>query len=632
MSSPASSPPFTAAQRPIRVANCSGASMDSPIHMYNQAKYGPVDVITGDYLAEATLASDAIKMKNGTGNGWANTALGGIEMSLEIVNEKGIKIVVNGGSLNPKGLAEEVHELIAKRGLKLRVAYVEGDNLMPKIKGLMKKEAVLGHLDSSNQNVKLSNDMLTFLDHPDEMPIIAANAYMGYRAIKRGLDEGADIIVCGRVADASPVIGAAAWWYGWDEADFDALAGALVAGHLIECSTYATGGNFSGAFRYPPSAFVSLAPPIAEIAKDGTCVVTKHESLDGFVTPDTIKCQFLYELQGTIYLNSDVKAETKDIRIVSQGKNRVHVSGIKGHPPPPTTKLAVFYAGGYELEILLNACGYATDHKWDVQEAQMRNKLQEWGKLDKLDVLDFQRVGTAKENPDSQLSSTTYMRIFAQARDQATAIAVPLAWHFVFMSHFPGMHCTLDWRTQMPKEFLGYYPALVPQTELDESVSLLDPSNAKAQHRIHVGPPKRTEALAPRQDYDTADPVSLGSFGPTTQRPLGDVVLGRSGDKGGNINLGLTVGSAQEYEWLRSFMTRDRLKELMRRDWRDWYYIERVEMPHIYAVHFVVYGPLGRGVSSSKLLDNLAKGFAEFIRAVWVPIPLKFLPEASAKL
>ncbi|PHH83013.1 hypothetical protein CDD82_3925 [Ophiocordyceps australis] len=632
MSSLASSPPFTAAQRPIRVANCSGANMDNPIHMYNQAKYGPVDVITGDYLAEATLAFDAIKMKNGTGHGWAVNALAGIEMSLEIVNEKRIKIIVNGGSLNPKGLAEEVHQLIAQRGFKLRVAYVDGDNLMPKIKGLMKKEAVLSHLDSSNQNVKLSNDMLTFLDYPDEMPIIAANAYMGYRAIKRGLDEGADIIICGRVADASPVIGSAAWWYGWDEADFDALAGSLVAGHLIECSAYATGGNFSGAYRYPPSAFNNLASAIAEIARDGTCVVTKHESLNGFVTPDTIKCQFLYELQGTIYLNSDVKAETKDIRIVSQGKNRVHVSGIKGHAPPPTTKLAVFYAGGYELEILINACGYATDHKWDIQEAQMRNKLQEWGKLEQLDVLDFQRVGTARENPDSQLSSTTYMRIFVQARDQASAIAVPLAWHAVFMSHFPGMHCTLDWRTQMPREFLGYYPALVPQTELEECVSLLDSSNAAVQHRIKVGPPKRTEALAPRQTYDTSHAVSLGSFGPTTQRPLGDIVLGRSGDKGGNVNLGLTVGSAQEYEWLRSFMTRDRLKELMRRDWRDWYHIERVEMPNIYAVHFVVYGPLGRGVSSSKLLDNLGKGFGEFIRAVWVPIPVQFLPEVSAKL
>ena len=330
---------------------------------------------------------------------------------------------------------------ITDRGLNLCVAFVDGDNLMPKVRSLMSNDAgrsPLRHLDDGNANVTLAMDTLSFLDDRDNMPIIAANAYLGYRAVKRGLDEGADIIICGRVADASPVIGAAAWWYGWDEADFDALAGALVAGHLIECSTYVTGANFAGAYKYPPSKFLNLGLPIAEIAGNGECVVTKHETLDGFVTPDTVKCQLLYELQGNIYLNSDVKADIKHTRVVTQGENRVHVSGVKGHPPPPTTKLAVFYRAGYQLEILINAAGYATDHKWDIQEAQIRSKLEEWGVVDTIDVLEFQRVGTPKENPDSQLSATTYMRVFAQAKDLAAVSAVAGAWNFCFMAHFPG--------------------------------------------------------------------------------------------------------------------------------------------------------------------------------------------------
>ncbi|KAK2616230.1 hypothetical protein QQS21_000865 [Conoideocrella luteorostrata] len=648
------SPSDTSRQRPVRIANCSGAVSDPDIHMYNQAFYGAVDVITGDYLAEANMATDAEKLAGEPGSidaGWAPTALKGLRLTLDLADQKRIKIIVNGGGLNPKGLAEKTHKLVVERKLQLCVAYVDGDNLMHKVHNLLPgREAALKiHLDGANKDVRISQDSLSFLDHPREMPIVAANAYLGYRGIKRALDEGADIIICGRVADASPVLGAAAWWHGWAESEYDALAGALVAGHLIECSTYVTGGNFSGAYKYSASSFNDLGPPIAEVAHSGECVITKHEELGGFVTPDTVKCQLLYELQGNIYLNSDVKADLTDVQVRPQvAKDRVHVFGVRGYPPPPTTKLAVFYRGGYQLEILMNASGYATEHKWDMQEAQIRGKLGEWGLLDKIDILDFQRVGTAQENPVSQLASTTYMRIFAQARDRSVCRAVAGAWNFNFMAHFPdessegarenmsmlmrelflGAHCSWDLRTLTPRPFLGYYPCVVSQQEIEEAATILTGSaDATKQRRFVVRPPQVNEPLAPRLNYETASPVMLETFGAKTMRPLGDVVLGRSGDKGGNVNLGLFVQTAAQFDWLRSFMTREKLKELMRKDWQDGYFVERVEFAGIYAVHFVIYGPLGRGVSSSKLLDNLGKGFAEFIRAVWVPVPTRFLDE-----
>ncbi|KHN95203.1 DUF1446 domain-containing protein [Metarhizium album ARSEF 1941] len=623
----ASKPP----KRPIRIANCSGSISDPGVYMYNQAKGGPVDVITGDYLAEAQkLAGEPDSLETG----WARTALEGLRLTLPLANEKRIKIIINGGGLNPRGLAEKTHGMIKDERLSLRVAYIDGDDLMHKVHRILPDAATASknHLDSANQEVQLAADALSFLQDPENMPILAARAYLGYRGIKRALEGGADIVICGRVADASPVLGAAAWWHGWDETDYDALAGTLVAGHLIECSTYVTGGNFSGAHKYPVSAFVNLGLPIAEVAHQGECVITKHEDAGGFVTPDTVRSQLLYELQGNVYLNSDVKADLSGVRVQPQvTENRVHVSGVKGYPPPPTTKLAVFYRGGYQLEILMNACGYATDHKWDVQEAQVRGKLDEWGLLDKLDVLDFQRIGTPQENPVSQLASTTYMRIFAQAREKSVCRAVAGAWNVVFMSHFPGAHCSWDLRTLAPKPFLGYCPVLVDQGEICESaVILTDRDEPGRRDAIPVGPPRITEPLLPRLNYETDSPVALDSFGPKTMRPLGDVVLGRSGDKGGNVNLGLFVQTKDQFDWLRSFMTRDKLKELMRKDWRDWYAVERVEFPDIYAVHFVVYGALGRGVSSSKLLDNLGKGFGEFIRAGWVPIPTRFLHENPA--
>ncbi|KAF2169346.1 hypothetical protein M409DRAFT_65040 [Zasmidium cellare ATCC 36951] len=615
-------------QRPVRIANCSGAVPDPGYQMYNQAKYGPVDVITGDYLAEINLGNDAEAMSKGEHPGWIQTAWDGIEQTASLLDSKRIKLVINGGALNPKGLAEKVHEFCKSQNLNLKVAWVEGDDLMHRIDDILKSQSSLPHLDRDNGNVQLAKDTQVFLEDREQNKIVSANAYLGGRAIRRGLEEGADIIICGRVADASPVIGAAAWWHSWASDDFDALAGALVAGHLIECSSYITGANFSGFFKHDIAELLNLGFGIVEVDANGDCIVTKHEALNGFVNADTVKCQFLYELQGNIYLNSDVKADTTHISIEDVGKDRVKVSGIKGHPPPPTTKLAIFYKGGWQCELLLNASGYATAKKFALQEAQLKTKLKDWGVLDKFDILDFQWVGRPESNPSCQLASTTYLRVFAQAQDKDVVAKVLPAWATNSMQHFAGFHCSLDLRTAAPKPFLAFYPAILEQSELDEAVSIIGETNSQVQ-RFAVGPPEKSEPLEPREDYETSNPIGLESFGETVMAPLGDIALGRSGDKGANVNCGLFVHTQEEWEWLRTLMTKAKMREMMGTDWKHWYHLERVEMPEIKAVHFVVYGPLGRGVTSSRLLDSLGKGFAEFIRDVHVPIPKKFLDSRS---
>lgn len=385
------------------------------------------------------LAYNVEAFRSGQNPGWISSAWDGIQKSIDILAEKRIKLIINGGCLNPRGLAEETYKLAKERNLSLKVAYVEGDDLLPRISDLLEKSERLSHLDSNNPNVQLVPDSDTFMHDPENMPIVSANAYLGIRAIKRALEQGADIIICGRVSDASPVIAAAAWWHQWPDSAYDELAGALIAGHLIECSTYITGGNFAGFDKYPVEGLLNLALPIVEIDHSGNSVVTKHEVLNGVITEDTVKCQLLYELQGNIYLNSDVKADISHVQISEQAKNRVFVSGIKGSPPPPTTKLAVFYKGGYQAELLFNATGYATSKKWNLQEAQLRAKLEEWGELENLDVLDFQRVGVPATNPRFQLESTTYLRIFAQSKSSKTISMVGKAWSFNAMAHFPGM-------------------------------------------------------------------------------------------------------------------------------------------------------------------------------------------------
>lgn len=223
-----------AGTRPVRIANCSGARGDPGYQMRRQATQGDVDFITGDYLAEMNLAENAEKLATGKHDGWEPTAWHGLQQTLDVLDEKRIKVVINGGALNPKGLAEKCQKLVTEKGYDLTVAWVGGDNLLEEVRSNIQKTGRLPrHLDAENSDITLAENAKDLLDTAGKA-IVSANAYLGARAIVKGLERGADIIICGRVADASPVIGAAWFWHGWKDTDYDCLAGALVAGHLIE--------------------------------------------------------------------------------------------------------------------------------------------------------------------------------------------------------------------------------------------------------------------------------------------------------------------------------------------------------------------------------------------------------------
>jgi hypothetical protein len=234
--------------------------------------------------------------------------------------------VINGGALDPKALALKVQGLVRERNLNLRVAYLSGDDVYDRVgPNMPTTKEELQHLDSDNSSAAPAALTYAFLRGTADgkpIPMVSAHAYLGARGIVHGLRNGADIVLCGRVADASPVIAAAWFWHDWAETDYDELAGALIAGHLIECSAYVTGGNFSGFDRYNLDDLIEPGFPIAEIDTDGTCIITKHPGTKGMVTVDTVRCQFLYELQGTVYLNSDVNAYIGNVAVEEVEKDR----------------------------------------------------------------------------------------------------------------------------------------------------------------------------------------------------------------------------------------------------------------------------------------------------------------------
>ncbi|RAL02813.1 acyclic terpene utilization AtuA family protein [Aspergillus ibericus CBS 121593] len=611
---------FSSEKRPVRVANCSGYHGDPAYEMYRQATFGDVDFITGDYLAEVNLANNAQAWRNGKHPGYEATAWEGLRQTIDVIAQKRIRVVINGGALDPKALALKTQALVSDRNLDLRVAYLLGDDLYSRVgPNMPTTKEELTHLDSGNPDVVPSELTYAFLNPAEKaVPMVSAHAYLGARGIVDGLRRGADIIICGRVADASPVIAAAWYWHDWSETDYDNLAGSLIAGHLIECSAYVTGANFAGFDRYALDDLVAPGFPIAEIAADGTCVITKHPGTPGIVNAETVCCQFLYELQGTTYLNSDVSASIADVTIKEEAKDRVRVAGIRGGPPPSTTKLAVFYQGGYEAQLLFNATGFATEKKWDLLERQIRHFLPEEARQN-LETLEFQRIGTPAPNPVCQSESTTYLRIFVASRSENAVLAVAKAMQEISLKHFSGFHASLDARTAIPRPFLAYYPALIKQADIDETINLIN--DADDIRSYDTGHPQHYQDLVLRENYDPDCHVFTG---PTKQLRLGEIALGRSGDKGGNLNCGIFVTNPNHWPWLRSYMTKDRMRQLIGNDWQDSFYLERVEFPNIMAVHFVIYGILGRGVSSSSRLDGFGKGFVDYIRDKVVDVPVRF--------
>ncbi|KAI8718180.1 hypothetical protein NCS52_00596100 [Fusarium sp. LHS14.1] len=585
-------------ERPARIANCSGYCGDPAEEILKQATLGDVDFITGDYLAEVNLAANAEAFANGKHPGYEVSALEGLEMTLEVINTKRIKVALNGGALNPKGLAEAVAEMVKERNANLTVAYISGDDV----------------LADPGPEMTLPADM-----NPDT--IVSANAYLGARGIVAAFRNGADIVIAGRVSDASPVIAAAWYWWSWGDTDYDQLAGGLVGGHLIECSAYVTGGNYAGftdaKYGGWPN-FTHPSFPIAEVDADGSCVITKHPGTGGFVDEDTVKCQLLYELQGNVYLHSDSKAVLDEVTVKQIGPDRVHVSGVRGLPPPPSTKVAIFYKGGYESQLLLNTAGYDWEAKCDLLEKQVR--LQLGGKANDMDILEFQRVGVPADNPRTQNSSTMYIRIIAQGKDPKSLMLIPKAISDISLKHFHGFHCSLDMRTAFPKPFLAYYPAIWGQSTIRETVTFVNDAVSSSIHpSLDAGIPPVFGPLSSRDNYDTASSVNF--TGPKRKIKLGDVALARSGDKGGNLNVGVFVRTQRQWDWLRTYLSRKQMWHLLGDDADDSYTIERVEFGHIFAVHFVIYGILGRGVSSSTRLDAFGKGFADYLRDKTVEVP-----------
>lgn len=560
----------------LRIANCSGFYGDRLSAAREMVEGGPIDVLTGDWLAELTmliLAGNRLKGRPG----YAPTFLRQLEDVLGPCLDKGIKIVSNAGGLDPAGCAEAVRELAARLGLSPNVAHVIGDDLTGRPLDLV----------NADTGEKLDATPLT------------ANAYLGGRPIAAALSAGADVVVTGRVTDAALVTGPGIWRYGWGPDDLDALAGSVVAGHVIECGCQATGGNYAFFQDVPDLAHCGF--PIAELRADGSAVITKHPGTGGMVSIGTVTAQLVYEIAGPRYPGPDVVARFDTITLTEDGPDRVLVSGVRGEPPPGTLKVAVNYLAGYRNTMTLVLTGLDVEAKARVAEEAI------WARVPRES---FDQV-------DVTLTDSGLLRITVMDADRHTAGRVfSAAVVETGLASYPGFYGLTPPGDASP--YGVYWPALVPSSEVRPRVFV----NGD-ELTFGASPPAAVAACplpAPGRRERVRTP---GDGGPVVRAPLGRIAGARSGDKGGNANLGVWADTAGRYDWLAGRLTVAELKGLLPA--LASYRIDRYELPNIKALNFVVHGLLGRGVAASPRMDPQAKALGEELRGQVMDIPAALL-------
>ena len=585
----------------IKIANCSGFYGDKLSAAKELVNGGPIDVLTGDYLAELTMTIlYSQKLQRGEDKGYVGTFLKQIKEIAKTCNEKNIKIVTNAGGLNPKSMASEIEKILLDQSIEMKVAYIDGDDLLPKMDSLMGEGEKFMNID---KNISLKDSGYSPL---------TSNIYLGAWGIKEALDHDADIVVCPRVTDAAVVIGPAAWKFNWKRNDYDALAGALAAGHIIECGCQATGGNYSF-FKEVPS-FDNVGYPIAEIFEDGSFNITKHPNTGGLVSKGTVTAQLLYEISSPAYINPDVISHFDTLKIEEIAKDKVHISGCRGSSPPKDHKVCINLAGGFRngMEIILT--GIDIEDKAKVFTDALFNSV---GGQDQFEEVSIQLHRTDKENPITNEEAMASLVISVKSSNPDlvgrlfSAKIIELA-----LANIPGFFAQSGPKSSGP--VIVYWPALIDSKHVKEKVHI----DGK---EIEVLP---TTQLDFEEIYYQREPFNIEEINMTDQLEIffGDLFGTRSGDKGGCANLGVWAKNKNTYSFLYNFLTVERIKELMPD--LNKYKVERFELPNIYSLNFYIHDILQDGVSSNNRKDSQAKSLGEYLRAKKILVPKEIVEGA----
>lgn len=550
--------------KPVRIGNAQafwGDRSDAAADML--AREPDLDYLTLDYLAEVSMSILALQRERDSAAGYPRDFLEVVRSLVPYWNSGGrCRIIANSGGLNPRGCAEACKAALEEAGCRpLKIGVVSGDDVLEKVRA-----AVAVPASKEFRNVDTGAAISEVADR-----LVTANAYLGAVPIVEALAAGADIVITGRVADPSLVLAACIHHFEWDEFDLNRLAGATVAGHLIECGTQVTGGISTDWLSVPDVAHIGF--PIVEVADDGSCIVTKPRGTGGCVTEMTVKEQLVYEIGDPAnYLSPDVAVSFLTLDVTDLGNDRVRVGGATGKPRPDKYKVSATYRDGFRAAGTLSLYGRDVSAKAYNCGEFVLERVREAG---------FVLRDSIVEVIDHNFETVLRVAVEAESRDAAERFSrelIPLVTS--------GPQGTTGYAEGRPRvhEIFRYWPCLIEREAVSSSVEIIATSQG--------APPVKPVA----SPSISISPHEKRTFVSTPECPthLRDIACARSGDKGIHANIGIIPRDNQWWDFLRTWLTAERVFEYF--EILEVAAVERFELPNLNALNFILRGALRRSL------------------------------------
>ena len=589
----------------IVIANCGGFWGDDPTAARRQVEGGPVDYLVMDYLAEVTMAILQKQRQRKPEAGYATDFVAQLRDVLPTCVERGIKVISNAGGVNPLACKAAVEKLADELGVgdRVKVGVVLGDDIYDKLDELIDGGETLANMETGRP---LSDERAN---------VLSANVYLGAAAVVRALELGANVVITGRVTDTGVTLAPMIHEFGWAADDWNRLAAGIVAGHIIECGTQCTGGNFTDWHKV--KSYSNIGFPLVEVLPDGTFTVTKHPGTGGLVSVHTVSEQLLYEMGAPQYLAPDCIARFDSIRLTQDGPDRVKVTGIVGEPPPEKLKVSVSFAHGYRAFGRLVVSGPDALAKAE-KVAQIFWESAGGPELYEDASTQFLAWnGTHPSLTDSEPSEIIVQVAVRDADEKKINSRFGVQVVPRVLGSVPGITYFADMGRPRASEIVGYWPALI--------------SRSAVPMRVVVGD---QEVDVPHLDLATAAPAGAPftpeapprperSGGQTVTVPLSRLCLARSGDKGDTCNVGLLARSPAIYGWMVDAITPAFVKERFAGICKGG--VDRHEVPNLLACNFLLHESLGGGGTMSLLLDAQGKTYAQYLLATEVEVEASLL-------
>ncbi len=592
-------------QKTVRIGNASGYWGDDLDALAQQAA-GPLDYITLDFLAEITMSVLQKQRSRRAELGYATDFLDQMRACLPTLSDTGTRIISNAGGINPQGCAEDLAKIAQALGIQTTIAVVGGDDLTDRLDSLLEKGIPFTNLDTG-QNLQTIRDRVR-----------GANAYLGAAPVIKALEEGAEIVITGRVTDAGITVAPLAFEFEWSLEDWDRLAGAVAAGHILECGAQASGGNITDWQTVP--SFLNMGHPIVECSSEGSFCVTKHSNTGGLVNRQTVTSQLVYEIgDPRSYMTPDVIADFSTIVLEDQGDDRVKISGVKGRARTDQLKVSIAYQAGYKAHGTM-----IVSRPKAVEKCRLLAHLL-WKRLG----LEFEETITELVGHSAchqHLAPSTdppeiLLRLGVRDSNREKVEAFTRKSTSLVLNSVPGV--ALVGARPRVEEVVAYWPCLVPASEVTADVTLLDSS-----HTFHIPweRPARVKASSPPADLPGCqERPPTPTNGPSVRVPLRELCYARSGDKGDICNIGVVSRSQEIYHWICHELTAQRLKDYFSELCQG--RVERFEIPNLLALNFLLHQSLGGGGTLSLRIDPQGKTLAEALLLMEVEVPEELVGE-----